>query len=255
MSAPIFRGVGVALVTIFDSSQKLDAGATAELAVQLAGLGVKAVLVAGSNGEAAALDPEERAILVGAVRAALPRDVVVLAGSGAPSARQAVRLTQIVLEAGADGVLALSPQQSPDPRRYYELVAEAAGGSTVLAYHFPAASPPGVPVSILPELPVAGIKDSSGDVRRLYDELASFSGWLYTGSANLTLFAGAMGCAGAILGIANLLPEVCVRAFSGDAQAQQQLVAASDAASPTWPHGLKQAVADRFGTSPTARMG
>ena len=161
MSVPIFSGVGVALLTIFDSSQAVDTGATAELATRLADLGIKAVLVAGSNGEAASLDPEERALLVGAVRAALPSEVVVLAGSGAPSARQAARLTQIVVEAGADAVLALSPQQSSDPRRYYEVVSEAAGAVPVLAYHFPAASPPGVPVAILPELPVAGIKDSS----------------------------------------------------------------------------------------------
>jgi 4-hydroxy-tetrahydrodipicolinate synthase len=255
VSAPIFSGVGVALLTIFDSSQAVDTGATVELATRLADLGVKAVLVAGSNGEAASLDPEERALLVGAVRAALPSEVVVLAGSGAPSAPQAARLTRIVVGAGADGVLALSPQQSSDPRRYYEVVSEAAGGVPVLAYHFPAASPPGVPVAILPELPVAGIKDSSGDVRRLYDELASFSGWLYTGSANLVLLAGALHCAGTILGIANLEPELCVRALAGDGNAQRQLVSASDAVVGTWPHGLKQAVAARFGTSPTARMG
>ena len=255
MSPPIFTGVGVALLTIFDSSQSVDAGATAELATRLADLGVKAVLVAGSNGEAASLDPEERAVLVAAVRAALPRDVVVLAGSGAPSARQAVRLTQIVLEAGADGVLALSPQQSSDARRYYELVAEAADGSPVLAYHFPAASPPGVPVAVLPELAVSGVKDSSGDIRRLYDELQSFSGWLYTGSANLVLTAGALGCPGAILGMANIHPELCLRAFAGDGHAQRQLVAASDTIGASWPHGLKKAVSDRFGTSSTARMG
>jgi 4-hydroxy-tetrahydrodipicolinate synthase len=255
VSAPIFSGVGVALVTIFDSSQAVDAGATAELATRLADLGIKAVVVAGSNGEAAALSPEERALLVGAVRSALPSDVVVLAGSGAASAGQAARLTRIVLEAGADGVLVLSPQQSSDARRYYDLVAEAADGATVLAYHFPAASPPGLPVAVLAELPVAGIKDSSGDIRRLYDELNSFSGWLYTGSANLVLLAGAMDCAGAILGVANLQPELCVRAFAGDGQAQRQLVAAADAVAPSWPHGLKQAVAARFGTSSAVRMG
>jgi 4-hydroxy-tetrahydrodipicolinate synthase len=255
MSAPIFSGIGVALVTIFDSSQTLDAGATAELATRLAELGVAAVLVAGSNGEAASLEPEERALLVGAVRAALPTDVVLLAGSGAPSARQAARLTRIVLDAGADGVLVLSPQQSPDARRYYETVAGAADGATVLAYHFPAASPPGLPVAVLPELPVAGLKDSSGDLRRLYDELDTFPGWLYTGSANLVLVAGALGCAGAILGIANLEPELCLRAFAGEGEAQRRLVQASDALAGSWPRGLKDAVAGRFGTSTTTRMG
>lgn len=255
MSEPIFTGVGVALVTVFDSSAAVQAQATAELAGRLVDLGVRAVLVAGSNGEAASLEPEERASLVAAVREAVPGDVVVLAGSGAPSARQAVHLTRLVLDAGADAVAVLSPPQSSDARRYYELVSQAAAGACVLAYHFPNVSPPGLPVSVLAELPVAGLKDSSGDVRRLYDEAASFPGWLYTGSANLVLLAGALECAGAILGIANLEPELAVRAFAGDAAAQRRLVAANDAVSGTWPHGLKTAVGARFGVSATARMG
>ena len=200
MTVPIFTGVGVALLTIFDSSGAVDAGATAALAGSLVDLGVEAVLVAGSTGEAASLTPEERAMLVGAVRASLPSTVVVLAGAGAPSALQAVHLTKVVLDAGADAVLALSPPQSSDARRYYALVADAAGGASVLAYHYPGASPPGLPVEVLAELPVQGLKDSSGDVRRLYDGSKGFRRMaVYTGSTNLVLLAGALHCAGVIL--------------------------------------------------------
>jgi 4-hydroxy-tetrahydrodipicolinate synthase len=241
MTAPIFSGIGVALLTIFDSSGAVDAGATAGLASRLVDCGMRAVLVAGSSGEAASLAPEERAMLVAAVRAALPAQVVVLAGAGAPSALQAVHLTKVVLDAGADAVLALSPPQSSDARRYYDLVA--------------AVSPPGLPVAVLGELPVQGLKDSSGDVRRLYEEIEVFGGWLYTGSTSLVLLAGALQCAGAILAVANLHPELSIRAFEGDAGAQRQLVQASEEVSGRWPHGLKEAVSARFGTSVTARMG
>ena len=51
MNDPVFRGVGVALVTLFDANGELDAPATAELAVRLVDLGVRAVLVAGTTGE------------------------------------------------------------------------------------------------------------------------------------------------------------------------------------------------------------
>jgi len=255
VTAPIFTGVGVALVTIFDASGAVDARATAELASRLIESGLQSVVVAGSNGEAASLEPAERASLVAAVRSALPKDVAVLAGSGAPSARQAVHLTQVVLDAGADAVLVLSPPQSFDPRPYYEAVAEAAKGASVLAYHFPNVSAPGIAVGVLEELAVAGVKDSSGDASRLYETIAAFSGWVYTGSAHLVLLAGALGCAGAILGIANLEPELCARAFAGDATAQRQLVSAAAPLSRRWPHELKQAVSARYGTSPTTRMG
>jgi len=255
VTRPIFSGVGVALLTLFDSSGDVDAGATADLASRLVDLGMQSVLVAGTTGEAASLSNEERAKVVRAVKDALPRDTIVLAGSGAPSAQQAVILTKSVLDAGADAVLVLSPPQNSDPRKYYELVADAASEASVMAYHFPAASSPGLPVSMLSELPVVGLKDSSGDLRRLYDELDVFDGWLYTGSTNLVLLAGALECAGAILAIANLQPELSIRAFAGDGSAQRQLVAAADAVFGRHPHGLKEAVAARFGTSSIARMG
>ena len=123
---PLFTGVGVALVTLFRDDGALDAPATADLAARLVGLGVRCVLVAGTTGEAAALTAEERDALVGAVRAALPAEVPVLAGTGAPTGRQAAELTERAFAAGADAVLALSPPGVSDPRRYYETLAEAA---------------------------------------------------------------------------------------------------------------------------------
>jgi 4-hydroxy-tetrahydrodipicolinate synthase len=255
MIAPLFSGVGVALVTIFDNKGAVDAKATARIAGQLVDLGVKSVLVAGTTGEAPSLTSDERAELVSAVRAALPREAVLIAGTGAPSARQAVPLTEEAVACGADAVLALSPPGCSDVRPYYDHVAKAAGGIPVLAYHFPAASAPGLPVSVLPELPVVGLKDSSGDPSRLYEELDVFDGWLYTGSANLVLLAGALECTGAILAIANSHPELSLRAFEGDGEAQQRLAVATAEMAARRPQSLKEAVAARFGTSPAVRMG
>ena len=176
---PVFTGVGVALVTLFDDSGALDAPATAALAADLVDAGVQGVVVAGTTGEAATLDPDERIALLTAVRAAVPSATPVIAGTGAPSARQAVRLTRDALEHGADAVLVLAPPAASDVRPYYEAVADVAGGAgRVLAYHFPAVSPPGIPVSVLRDLPVAGCKDSSGDAGRLLEEVTSFAGAL-----------------------------------------------------------------------------
>ncbi|MCW2678279.1 MAG: putative Dihydrodipicolinate synthase [Modestobacter sp.] len=48
---PLFTGVGVALVILFQDDGALDAPATADLSVRLVALGVRAVLVAGTTGE------------------------------------------------------------------------------------------------------------------------------------------------------------------------------------------------------------
>src|SRR6266516_5393558 len=255
MDEPIFSGVGVALATFFDEDGEIDAKATADHASTLVGLGVQAVVVAGSTGEAASLAPDERVALLEAVRGAVPAGIPVLQGTGAPSARQAAALTRDARDHGADAVLTLSPPGTNDPRRYYQAVAEAAGDLSVLAYHYPQVSPPGLDLQALAELPVRGMKDSSGDPDRLLSELATFRGWLYVGAAPILALAGPLGCAGAILAVANAEPELCIAAFAGDAAAQRRLTPSHLATKRDFPHGLKELIAKRFGTSTAARLG
>ncbi len=233
----LFSGVGVALVTIFDASGDVDLAATARHAQDLVRRGLRSVLVAGTTGEAGQLTEAERVALIESVRAAIPADVPVLAGTGAASREVAVTLTEAAVKAGADAVLAFPPPgcgTSPgaDPaaepdraelRAFFAAVARAAGDRPVLAYHIPWISAPGVPVNQLADLPIIGQKDSSGSPDRLLDELAHYDGDTYVGSSALLALAGPMGGAGAILAIANVVPELCVRAFGGDGDAQRKL--------------------------------
>jgi 4-hydroxy-tetrahydrodipicolinate synthase len=255
MTEPLFTGVGVALATLFDEAGEVDAKATAAHAATLVELGVRAVVVAGSTGEAAALTAEERVALLTETRRAVPAGVPVVAGTGAPSARQAAALTRDAREAGADAVLALSPPRSNDPRPYYQAVAEAAGDLPALAYHFPQTAPPGIPVEAVADLPVQGMKDSSGDPERLLAELELFDRPLYVGAAPLLLMAGSLGVTGAILAVANVDPEHAIAAFAGDPAAQRALFAAHQRVKRAFPSGLKEAIADRFATSRVTRLG
>jgi 4-hydroxy-tetrahydrodipicolinate synthase len=255
MPEPLFTGVGVALATLFDDQGEVDAKSTAAHAAALVDLGVRAVVVAGSTGEASALTADERLALLVETRRAVPPGVPVLAGTGAPSARQAATLTRAARDAGADAVLALCPPRNDDPRPYYDAVAEAAGDLPALAYHFPQTSPPGIPVEALADLPIQGLKDSSGEPERLLAELEVFQRPLYVGAAPLLLMAGSLGVTGAILAVANVDPEHAIAAFAGDPQAQRSLLPAHRSVKARFPAGLKDAIADRFGTSRVSRMG
>lgn len=250
----VFSGVGVALITLFADDGSLDAAGSAAHAVRLVDLGVQAVVVAGSTGEAAALDAEERVALLASVKAAVGGRVPVIAGTGAASARKAVSLSRDAADAGADALLVLSPPGAADTKPYYEAVAQAVA-VPVLGYHFPAVSPPGISVPDLASLPIAGVKDSSGDPDRLLDTLDAFDRPVYTGSSAILSFAGPLGCTGAILSVANVEPERCVAAFAGDAAAQRGIADAHRAARGRFPRGIKEVTAQRFGTSPLARMG
>jgi 4-hydroxy-tetrahydrodipicolinate synthase len=248
-----FTGIGVALLTLFDRDGGLDAPATAAHAARLVDAGVAGVVVAGSTGEAAALDPDERSALLAAVRGAVGDRVPVLAGTGAPSARQAVALSERAAAEGADALLVLSPPGTDDPRPYYDAVARAVDVA-VLAYHFPTASAPGIPVDVLCNLPVSGVKDSTGDPARLAVEIDEMGGGVFTGSASLLLQANAMGASGAILALANVDPDGCRRAWEGDGACQRALVNGHRAGALSGIPGLKRALAGLHGTSVTTRV-
>lgn len=253
-SGPLFEGVGVALLSLFDDDdERLLVAETAEHAAGLAAEGVRAVVVAGTTGEPWYLTAEERVALIEATRSAVPDHVPVIAGTGHPDTEEAVRLTRAARDSGADAVIAISPQGCDDPTAYYEAIAEAARPFPLLAYHFPRVSPPGVPVELLGRLPIAGVKDSSGDVERLGDELDLYGGPVYVGTPLLLTLAGTLGAAGAIVALANLEVERLAAAFAGDRDAQRELLAIHRRAQRDFPRGLKRMVADRRGTSAAYR--
>lgn len=250
----LWRGVAVALVTLFNRDGSVDVPATAAHAEVLVAAGVRAVLVAGSTGEADALTDGERVALVAAVRRACP-GVPVVAGASGAWAGPAAELAAASVAVGADAVLVAPPRRAGDLRVFFERVVSAADGRPVLAYHFPVVAGGAVPVEVLPSLPVAGVKDSSGDAERLLRLLSEWDGAVYVGSSALVSAAGMLGAAGAILAVANAVPEDCALAWDGDAAAQLRLLGPHVAARSAFPHGLKRLVAERFGTSVVSRMG
>jgi 4-hydroxy-tetrahydrodipicolinate synthase len=107
----------------------------------------------------------------------------------------------------------------------------------------------------LPDLPVAGLKDSSGDAARLLHERDVFAGDLYTGAASLLSTNAAVGGTGGLVAMANVAPELCVAAWGGDAAAQVELARLERTASADFPAGYKRAAAERFGIPVTTRVG
>jgi 4-hydroxy-tetrahydrodipicolinate synthase len=239
IAEPVFEGVAVALVSLFDGDDHLLVSETVEHAARVVERGVAAVAVAGTTGEPWRLDDEERVALVEACRAKLPGDIAVIAGTGHSDPAKARELTERCSAAGANAVLVLSPADAQTVPAFYQQIARSAAGIPVLAYHFPAFAPPGIGIDDLDDLPVAGIKDSSADADRLVIEVNLCDYPVYTGSANLLSIAGGVGAAGAIVAMANAEPERCVEAFGGDLTAQAELASMHLASMNGFPQGLK----------------
>jgi 4-hydroxy-tetrahydrodipicolinate synthase len=256
VSAPLFRGVGVALLTMFDDGGGVDVTATVGHAKRLVDLGVRAVLVAGTTGEAETLDDVERTELVAAVRADLAPDVAVIAGASGAWARAAAARAAAARTAGADAVLVHPARGGVDQREFFAAVADVVGDpGRVFGYHNPGPlGVPGIAVETLPDLPIRALKDSSADPNRLLHELTAWDGLTYVGSSAIVLMAGQLGAAGALLAMANVAPEACVQAFGGDAGAQRSLAELHLRVQRSGLRALKQAAAERFGLSPVLRL-
>jgi 4-hydroxy-tetrahydrodipicolinate synthase len=233
------EGVGVALVTIFRDDQ-VDIEATVNHAQACVERGCTSVLVAGTTGEPWRLSAGQRIELGVAVKARMP-DTFLFVGTGDGEAAKAIALTAAVAEAGvADALLALS---ATDERAldYYGKLAHVAGGTRLLAYHLPDMSPPGIATDLVPQLPVAGIKDSSDSTDRLAALLVGDQA-TYVGNENALLLAGRCGARGAIVALANTVPELCLGAWRGDAGAQRELFRIRPPSFVDFPTGLKPEV-------------
>jgi dihydrodipicolinate synthase/N-acetylneuraminate lyase len=104
-----FSGVLGPITTPFGADESLDiASLKANIRAHFAA-GLDGVLVAGSTGEAALLDEDERTRAVEAAREVVPTDRILLVGTGAESTRQCVARCRNAASAGGDAVLVVSP--------------------------------------------------------------------------------------------------------------------------------------------------
>jgi 4-hydroxy-tetrahydrodipicolinate synthase len=244
-------GAGVALVTLFDSEHNLLVKETADLAVQIVEAGASSVLVAGTVGEFYELADEERVALFEAVRRSVPAGIPVIAHVGGVPRGQAVAMAERAVDAGADVLLAL-PRHVADLDGYYDSVLGASGSVPVLAYHLPQAGGV-IELEALSRLGVDGIKDSSGDADRLTREVLEMNLRVYTGATSLLGLACEVGATGALLGAANVWPELSARAMRGDEQAQRELTQNVTRTRGDFPKALKERTAIRWGVSPHCR--
>jgi 4-hydroxy-tetrahydrodipicolinate synthase len=241
----------VALLTIFDVDGNLQLDETRALATLLVNAGVHSVLVGGTVGEYYALTDAEKIELFGAVRGVVPAEVPLLLHVGGVPLQRARELAISAVASGADALIAL-PRGVDDLGEYYEEIVKVAGLTPVLAYHFPQVGA-SIEMDALTELGVAGVKDSSGDASRLTLEVETLDIEVYTGATSLLGLAHNIGAKGALLGMANLQPELCNLAFGGDADAQRELEAIGAGIFDDFPGGLKRLAAQRWHLSATTR--
>ncbi|MBV9662006.1 MAG: 4-hydroxy-tetrahydrodipicolinate synthase [Acidimicrobiales bacterium] len=165
-----FGAVGCAMVTPFDEAGRLDPAAAADLARWLCAHGNDFLVVTGTTGESPTLSDSEKRDLWRAVVEAVT--VPVVAGTGTADTGHSAELTRSAREAGAAGILAVTPYYNRPSQlgitAHLRAIADAAGGLPVLLYDIPVRTgrkvAPDVIVKLALDEVIVGVKDATGDV-------------------------------------------------------------------------------------------
>jgi 4-hydroxy-tetrahydrodipicolinate synthase len=215
-----FEGVYVALVTPFTDDFEVDYKRLHELCDWLIQNGVNGLVPTGSLGEYATFTREERAKIVETVIEAAAGRVPVMVGTGAPSTKQAVGWAEHAKKAGAKGIMALPPINyrplEHEVIAHYEALNNV--GIPIIAYNNPHDYPVDLTPALLEKLSkfenIVGVKEFSGDIRRVHDILDQTNLEVMIGVDDLALEGPVFGATGWISGVPNALPREGVELFN-----------------------------------------
>ena len=217
-----FAGIYTPIATPFRDDGAVDERALAANVARWMTTPLTGLVVLGSNGEAAQLEDDEADRVVEIVRAGVPSSRPLIAGTGRESTRATIAANKRAAGAGVDAVLVrtpsfFKPQMTTEAFvRHYTEVADASP-IPVLLYNVSLYTG----VNLLPDAVerlavhpnIVGIKESGSDVGQIAEYVArtpdDFT--VLAGSATTLVHALCAGCDGAILALASLVPDECVR--------------------------------------------
>lgn len=113
---PSFGRLLTAMVTPFGADGEVDCERAGQLAERLLAAGNDGVVVAGTTGESPVLSHAEKIRLFAAVREAVGRKGLVMAGTGSNNTADSVELSRRAAETGVDGLLLVTPYYNKPPQ-------------------------------------------------------------------------------------------------------------------------------------------
>jgi 4-hydroxy-tetrahydrodipicolinate synthase len=152
----VIRGILTAMATPFDEAGAVDLDAARRLAAHLLEHGSHGLVIGGTTGECPTLTDEETIELLGAVRAEVGDEVLLICGTGTNDTRHSRELTKKAAAASADAALVVAPYYNKPNRAglraHFEAVAEAVPELPMVVYNIPARVVINMPPGLLAEL-------------------------------------------------------------------------------------------------------
>lgn len=226
----IFEGAGVAIITPFKENGDINFEKLEELIEEQIANHTDCIVATGTTGESATMTEAEHVDVIRFTCQVVNGRIPVIAGTGSNCTRTAIELSVEAEEAGADGVLLVSPYYNKATQNglkaHFTKIAESIKIPVVL-YNVPSRTG----VNIAPETIVdlcknveniVGVKEASGNFSAIGKMMNLSNGWidLYSGNDDQIVPVLALGGKGVISVLSNVAPQqthdICEKFFKGD---------------------------------------
>lgn len=212
----MFSGSIVAVVTPMHVDGSVDFQALDRLVEFHIDNGTNGIVAVGTTGESATLSVEEHIEVVRRVVKSVRKRIPVIAGTGANSTTEAIELTQLAKDAGADACLLVTPYYNKPPQeglyRHFKLIAETVDIPQIL-YNVPGRTACDMKPETVARLAevrnIVGLKEASGSLER-NRELVKLVGdriTLLSGDDDIAVESTIAGFKGVISVTANVAPR------------------------------------------------
>ena len=226
----LFKGAGVALITPFHEDGSINYEKLTEILEEQIAEGTDAIVAVGTTGEAATLTEDEHIEVVAHTVKVVNHRIPVIAGTGSNCTATAIDLSKRAEQAGADGLLLVTPYYNKATQKglytHYKAIADAVSIPCIL-YNVPGRTGMKIEPKTMADLyhnvkNIVGVKEATGDVggtaelMRLVDE----DFLLYSGEDGIIVPLLSIGGSGVISVLSNVAPketaEICKKWFAGD---------------------------------------
>ena len=221
-----FKGTYTALVTPFNANGSVDYGKLRELVEEQVAGGVDGLVPVGTSGESPTLSMEEHSRVIEFVTETAARRVQIIAGTGANSTAEALRLTREALEMGVDASLQVCPYYNkPNQEGLYRHFCTVADlGLPIVLYNVPGRTGRDIALDTVVRLAkhpnVAAVKEASGSVARVSATVDACDLTVLSGDDALAFPMIAVGAKGVISVASNVAPALVSKminaALAGD---------------------------------------
>lgn len=232
----MFRGSMVALITPMTASGDIDEVALEALVAFHLENGTDAIVAVGTTGESATLSYKEHRHVMKRVVELVNGKIPVIAGTGSNSTVEAIEMSEIAREDGADACLLVTPYYNKPTQeglyQHYKKIAESVAIPHIL-YNVPGRTACDLLPATVERLAaisnIVGVKEATGNLDRAKEilERCGDSIELYSGDDATALGLILLGGKGNISVTANAVPkamhDACTAALAGDRETAMRI--------------------------------